>query len=150
MIVAIGLLTNVFFTYYPNVFNMSGDIWDQQLPYYRAYYNFKNDANFVGHWTLPGQSVALISSFATKILLQSNRRPFFNDSLAMMDQPDLLRLANQLDQGNPRMVFIEKKILNITGNPAFDQLMEYLKAHYQYTGNQSDGLILLRLVGSVQ
>jgi len=146
----IALFTNVLFTNYPNIFDLARVNWDQQKDYYRTNFNFKKDASFVWYWTKPDQPVPLISGFATQILLQADRKPFFNNGLTLMGQDDLAGLARQLDGQKPGQVFIDKRTLNITGNAAFDTLMNYIKAHYQYSGEQSDSLVLLRSLKSRQ
>ncbi len=134
LLTLIGLFTNVIFTYYPNVFNMAGQVWDRQMAYYQANFNFKNDADLIRQATSPDERVALISGFEIQVLLQADRAPLFNNSLALMDQ---------LDKAKPRQVFVNKSILNMANNPAISALTDYLKAHYQYTGKQSDNLALL-------
>jgi len=142
---AIALFTNSIFTYYPNVFNLSGENWDQEKSIYRANFNFKKEANFVWYWTLPGSRVALISSFATQILMQAGRRPFFNGGLPLMGVEDIKLLLNQLDKNKPKQVFVQKSILNTSGNTPLNALIDYIKAHYQYSGQQSDPLVLLTM-----
>ena len=82
--------------------------------------------------------MALISDFETQLLLQADREPFFYGSLTMMSQEDIQRLVDQLDEGKPAKVFIDKRILSITGNTTLNTLIDNLKAHYQYAGKQSD------------
>lgn len=134
LIAGIALFTNFLFTYYPNVFNMAGGDAQQEKAFYRANFNFDNDADFVGHGVLSPERAALISSFATEILLQADRAPFFYSNLTLM---------NQLDEGQPGQVFVDKRILGVTGNAGIDALINYLKAHYHYTGEQSHSLVLL-------
>jgi len=135
LIAGIALFTNFLFTYYPNVFNMAGGDAQQEKSFYRANFNFDNDADFVRHWVLSPQRAALISSFTTEILLQADRAPFFYSNLTLM---------NQLDEGQPGQVFVDKRILGVTGNAGIDALINYLKAHYHYTGEQSHSLVLLQ------
>jgi hypothetical protein len=135
LIAAIGLFTNFLFTYYPNIFNLAGENWEQEKSAYRADFNFDNDADLVRQWVLPGQPAAIVSGFATEILLQADRAPFFYSVATVM---------GQLDQSKPAQVFIDKRILSISGNPAIDALMGYLKAHYQYNGQQSNNLVLVQ------
>jgi len=135
LIAGIALFTNFLFTYYPNVFNMAGGNAQQEKSFYRANFNFDNDADFVGHWVFPSQRAAVISSFATEILLQADRAPFFYSNLTLM---------NQLDEGQPGQVFVDKRILGLTGNAGIDALINYLKAHYHYMGEQSHSLVLLQ------
>lgn len=135
LIAGIALFTNFLFTYYPNIFNIAGVNWEQEKSVYRANFNFDNDANFVDHWVLPSQRAALISGFETQILLQADRAPFFYGSPSLM---------GQLDNGKPELVFIDKRILSVTGNRAIGILIDYLKAHYQYTGQQALSLVLLQ------
>ncbi len=141
VLVAIGLFTNFLFTYYPNVFNMAGENGDQQKAYYKANFNFNNDSEFIRHWTLPNQRVALISGFETQMLLQADRSSFFYKSLTMMDQADIQSLVEQLEASQWELVFINKRILNSVG---LERLIAYLGAHYHYNGQQSDDLILLK------
>jgi hypothetical protein len=129
-----GLFTNFLFTYYPNVFNIAGENWDQEKVIYRANFNFDNDADLVRQEALPKEGVAIISGFATEILLLADKAPYFYSINTVM---------GQLDQGKPQKVFVDKRILSITGSPTIDALMNYLKAHYQYNGRQSNSLILL-------
>jgi len=144
IVVVIGLFTNFLFTRYPNVFNLGQENWDQQKVFYRANFNFNREAHFVWYWTLPGQRVALISGFATQILLQADREPFFYGSPTLMTQADLQRLLDQLDENKPGKVFVDKRLLSITGNAPLNALTDYLKSHYQYSGQQSDHLALMQ------
>lgn len=141
-VAVIALFTNFLFTYYPNVFNLAGENWEQEKESYRAVYNSDHDADFIRHWTLSSQRVALISGFATPILLQADRASFFYGGLPMMSGEDIKELLNQLDKDKPQQVFIDKRIFS---SPSIVSLTDYLKAHYRYNGQQSDNLILLRL-----
>jgi len=143
LVIAVGmaLFTDAIFTHYPNVFNMAQENWDQQKAIYRDNFNFTRDANFVWYWTSPGQQVALISGFETQILIQADRPPFFYNSMTLLNQADIQRMVEQLDKGRPAQVFIDKRLLNSAG---LGPLMDYLKAHYQYSGRQSDILALLK------
>jgi len=144
VLAGIALFTNYFFTYYPNVFNMAGENWDQEKAYYQDKYNFDHDADFVRQWTPSNERVALISSFETEVLLRADRAPFFYDSFPVISEAYLKGLVNQLDAKKTKQVFIAKNLLSVNGNSTFDILMNYLKAHYQYTGQQSDNLALLK------
>jgi hypothetical protein len=135
LIAGVALFTNFLFTYYPNIFNIAAVNWQQEQSLYRANFNFDNDANFVRSWVLPSQRAALISGFETQILLQADRAPFFYGSQSLM---------GQLVDGKPDMVFIDKRILSLPGNRAIGTLIDYLKAHYQYTEKQGLSLVLLQ------
>ena len=135
LLVNIGLFTNFLFTYYPNVFNMAGENWEQEKSSYRTYFNFDGDADLVRQWALSGQRVAIISGFSTEILLQADRAPLFYSILTVM---------NQLGESKPTQVFLDKRILNMTGSPVIDTLMDFLKGHYHYSGQLSNNLILLQ------
>jgi len=139
----IALFTNFFFTYYPNIFNISGQNWTQQESVYRSFYNFDHDADLVRGNTLPYQRVALIANFATKILLQADRASFFNAGLPLMSTADIELILDQLTKDKPRLVFVDRRIF-ISGHGALDPLVNFLKTHYQYNGQQSDDLVLLK------
>jgi hypothetical protein len=134
VIAGIGLFTNFLFTYYPNVFNIAGEDWGQEKAVYRANFNFDSDADLVRQAAVATKSAAIISGFATEILIRADKAPYFYSINTVM---------GQLDQGKPQQVFVDKRILSITGSPTIDALMGYLRAHYQYNGRQSNSLILL-------
>ena len=46
-----GLLTNYFFTYYPNVLNLSRYDWAHEKEFYRQQFHFEDDANLIDRLT---------------------------------------------------------------------------------------------------
>jgi len=140
----IALFTNFLFTYYPNIFNIAGEDWGQQKSAYQAQFNFNSDVDLLRQWTAPDQPVALISGFATQILIQADRKTFFYGGLPLMDVRDLERLLNQLNQDKPAQVFVDKRVLINTSGTVLNVLTEYFKAHYQFRGQQSSNLALLQ------
>jgi hypothetical protein len=146
VLVTIALFTNVYFTYYPNILNLAQVDWNQQKAIYKANYNFDQDADFVNHMTLTDARVALISGFATQILMQADRKPYFYAGLPLMSVEDVLSVLKQLDGNKPAQVFVEKSVLSSSNPAPLSALTNYLKAHYQFSGQQSNMLALLQRV----
>ena len=141
MLAFVALLTNVLFTYYPHLLNMNAENWEQEKNYVQVNFNFKEDSDLLHALTSPDQKVALISGFETQILLQAKRTPFFYKSLTLLGAADVDRMIVQVDEDKPPLVFVNK---NVFGTSGLDALVNDLKAHYHFTGQQSVHLIALQ------
>lgn len=149
-----ALATGALFAFYPNAPNPSGFDWARERAYYAQNSDFSRDAAFIDSLTAAGEAVPLISSFETKILMQAHRPPFFYifplmESEHMRERQDrglyiytyaqLERIMAQIRDRRPRHIFIEARILEgpqgkrfDKTNTSFDQMMEFIHAHYQY------------------
>jgi len=150
----VALTTGYLFTYYPNFLNLSGYDWSAEKKFYTEQFDFSQDVSLIDTLTAPGEPVALISSFETKILMQAQRRPFFY-YFPMMEsehmQGDKLRgiylhtyarlgrTLQQLQDERPAHIFIQTRLFNgpqaqdyEDSHEGFKQLMAYIRLHYQY------------------
>jgi len=125
----------------------------QLVDYYRAHFDFKKDAALIDRLTKPGQRVALLSSFETKILIQANRAPFFYHFPMLTSRPMTFRTfptdaaqtpaygpdtLKALAEGRPEYIFMEKVFLQDfwpasyrENNPLVFEVVTTIKAHYQ-------------------
>ncbi len=139
------LMTSYLFTYYPNILNLSGLKWQEEVGYYQQRFDFKDDAAFIAVLTKPNERIAIISSFETKILMQANRPPFFYYSplieSSLMDNPQarltylhtydrLRKTIAQIEKEKPQYIFIEKKELQQQGQSALTGLVKHISQHY--------------------
>jgi hypothetical protein len=159
-----ALTTGYLFTYYPNCLNLSGYDWSPEKNFYAKGFDFSQDASLIDALAAPGEPVALISSFETKILMQANRPPFFY-YFPMMEsehmQGDQLRglylhtyarlerTVRQLQVERPLHIFIQTRLLQgpqaqnyEDSHEGFKQLMAYIRRHYQ---NEAQGQYLTAL-----
>lgn len=121
--------------------------------YFEGEFAFREDAGLIDNLSVPGQAVALISSFETRILMQADRKPFFYyfpiiDSrpmhMCMFPFSSLLsthRLSvtiGQLKQAQPLYVFMERILLARQVPKVYEVLypellyiLEYLDKYYE-------------------
>lgn len=121
--------------------------------YARDHLNFSQDAHLICRLTKPGQRVALISSFETKILIQAHRAPFFYNFPLLSSRPMTFRTfpadcahlpsyisdtINALEESAPEYVFMEKVFLQDAwpasyheNNSRVLEIISYIKTHYQ-------------------
>lgn len=147
------LVTGYLFTVYPNILNMAGLDFTQEINFYHHEFNFDRDAALIDQFTSPDQKVALVSSYETGILMQANRKPFFYFFPMVYSEPfenldfkgtELLtydrvkRILAQLDEDKPSYVFVEKKLISGQLPAALYQqyqsltvLLEYIVKNYQ-------------------
>ncbi len=147
-----AMMTSYLFTYYPNMFNLSGMDWEPEKKFYKEEFNFERDAELIRSLTGPKDRVALISSFETKILMDAGRKPFFYYFPLLESQHMRLpqfrgtylhtvdrmkKTLGQLEGSKPAYVFIERKLFKRQIHPDYYQyyqtlniLVEYLGAHY--------------------
>jgi len=160
-----ALMTSFLFLYYPSPLNLSGYDWSQEKLFYVKNFDFNQDAALIDSLTAGGESVPLISSFETKILMQANRRPFFY-YFPMMEsehmQGDKLRgiylhtyarlerTLNQLQDQKPAHLFIQTRLYQgpqaqgyEDSHEGFKLLMAFIRMHYQY---QAQGQYLTALI----
>jgi len=149
-----ALTTGYLFTYYPNALNLSGYDWSAEKKFYAQNFNFSQDASLIDALTAPGEQVALISSFETKILMQADRRPFFyyfpmmesehmqGDKLRgvyLHTYARLSRTLRQLQEQKPSHIFIQTRLFEgpeaksyEDSHEGFKQLMLFIRMHYQF------------------
>jgi hypothetical protein len=161
-----GLLTGQAFLYYPGRLDLAGIDWTQQKKLMAEQLAVGADAQMIRRLTGPQDRVALLSSFETKILIEADRKPFFKcfpmvrsnyfaanswGGLHLWARQQMSGLQQQLDEGAPVYIFIEKKIWNIPtmgpavwqGTPSLMVILNYLQQRYQPV-EQGDHLIVLR------
>jgi len=125
--------------------------------YYRSHFDFSQDAALIRRLTKPGERVALISSFETKILIQANRSPFFYHFPLLTSRPMTFRIfpsdaahtpaylgdtIGALEDRRPEYVFMEKVFLQDSLPPSYREnnarvlaVIVYVKSHYQPFSN---------------
>jgi hypothetical protein len=141
-------------------------ISDEQLVlYYRKASDFSQDALMISRLTSPWQKVPVISSFETKILMQSNRKPYFYYFPLMISRPmdmsswaavsiytktQLRKVLLGLEKDKPEFIFIERIfLLNQVPQayafqyPALIELLRYVNQYYQIH-EQGKYLVALR------
>ncbi len=99
---------------------------DDLVGYYNNEGDFSIDAALIDRLTMPGQRVALVSSFEIKILMQAKRRPYFYYFPLVISHPmrarnlvrisvytddQLSKLLTGLETDKPEYVFVEKILL---------------------------------------
>lgn len=123
------------------------------VDYYRTHFDFKKDTDLIRSLTKPGERVAVVSSFETKILIQARRAPFFYHFPLISSRPMTFRAFpgdaahtpaylpdtfRALDERRPEYVFMEKIFLQDTIPASYREnkfrvlaVIAYIKAHYQ-------------------
>ncbi len=126
------------------------------VDYYRSHFNFKEDAALIEQFTKPGERVALISSFETKILIQANRAPFFYHFPILESRPMTFRTfpnadawvpsyqsdtISEMEERRPLYIFMEKVFLQDALPSSYHDtkarvlaIIAYVRAHYQPWG----------------
>jgi len=146
-----ALFTNIFFVYYPNIFDISRMDWKPEISFYQSQFNFDKDAAMIARLTPEPQGAALISSFETQILVQAKRKPFFYyaplvtsermdiNSFAgtsVITQERLIKTINQIAGQSPEYIFIEKRLLGpwppefARYFPSIVIVLRYISEHY--------------------
>jgi hypothetical protein len=125
----------------------------QMVEYYKSHFDFEKDAALIKQLTKPGERVALISSFETKILIQANRAPFFYHFPLLTSRPMTLRTfppdaaqvpsltsdsISELEDRRPSYVFMEKVFLQDSLPASYQEsrsrvlpIIDYVRSHYQ-------------------
>jgi hypothetical protein len=167
LLLAIGawgaLFTNVYFVYYPNIFDISRMDWKPEVNFYRSQFKFDQDAAMVARLTPETQGAALISSFETQILMQAKRKPFFYYAPLVTSErmdisgfagtsvitPDrLTRTIDQIAQRAPEYIFVEKRLLSqwpqeyVQYYPGIILVLRYISEHYV---SQEQGMYLIAM-----
>jgi hypothetical protein len=123
------------------------------VAFYRNHFDFSQDAALIQSLTKPGERVALVSSFETKILIQANRAPFFYHFPMLSSRPMTFRIfpsdaahipsfqsdiIDEIQKRDPAYVFMEKVFLQDSLPPSYQEeydrvlaVVNYIKAHYQ-------------------
>jgi hypothetical protein len=122
---------------------------DQELvEYFRKHFDFRQDAALIDRLTKPGERVACLSSFETKILIQAKRPPFFYHFPMLASRPMTFRsfpsdaahtpayltdTFNAFQKRLPEYVFMEKVFLQDALPPSerVSAVISYVKGHYQ-------------------
>jgi hypothetical protein len=158
-----ALFTNIFFVYYPNMFNIARMDWTAETNFYQANSKFGQDAAMIARLTPESQKVAIISSFETSMLMQAHRKPFFYDAPLVISQrmdansfggtslitPErLAQTINQLAKQSPEYIFVEKKLLGqwppeyVQQYPGIIMVLRYTAEHY---APQEEGMYLIAM-----
>ncbi len=143
------------------------------VKYYRKSFDFRRDAALIDKFTKPGQKVALLSSFETRILIQANRPPFFYHFPLLTSRPMTFRslpsddantpaylgdTIGALQKRHPTYVFLEKIFLLDSLPPSYYNygnkrrekvlaITAYIKAFYTPV-EQGQYLVAMKLKGS--
>lgn len=134
--------------------------------FYKERFNFSKDAAMIAYFTKPGEKVALISSFETKILMQAKRKPFFYYFPLIISRPMKMHMfatsslytidhfnktIAQLDQQKPLYIFIERTFYlakylppNYPVVDGFVPLMSYVLSKYSPYAQNGGYLITLK------
>ena len=158
-----ALFTNIFFVYYPNIFDISRMDWSPEKNMYLVQSHFDQDAAMIDRLTTQDQPVALISSFETQILIQAKRKPFFyyaplvtSERLdingfagtTIYTQERLSKTLNQIMQQAPDYIFIEKRLLGqwpAQYAQSFPGIIIVLRDVLQHYQPQEQGMYLIAL-----
>jgi hypothetical protein len=165
-----ALLTNYFFTYYPNVLNIARNDFSKEKEFYRQQFNFEDDALLIKNLTSPQEKVALISSSEVKILMTANRKPFFYyfpliypnfmntnafSGTYLYTSDRVKRTLDQLQTASPRYVFVEAIFYRgqlsadiYQKNAGLTILMNYLHTYYDESA-QGKYLLALKRKGTL-
>ena len=133
--------------------------------YFNSQFDFKEDAALIKQLTKPGERVALISSFAVKILIQADRPPFFYHSPLLGSRPMTFRTfpvelvqvpslvsdtISQIKDHGPRYIFMENIFLQDTLPSSYKEtkgrvldIIAYVRAHY-YPWKRGKYLIVMK------
>ena len=161
-----GFLTNNLFMNYPNALNIAGHDWSQEKKLYAEGMSFSIDVSLLKKSELVRGSIAVISSFATKMLMDSGQRPFFYYSPVVVAAPmnanelrgtrlyskdRMLKTIEQLQNDPPAVVFVEKKLYNLQLPPEYQSyfqswlaLKDYLSGRYELSAEGGQYLLELR------
>lgn len=147
-----GLLTNNLFMNYPNVLNIAGHNWEQEKKLYSEGMLFPTDVALITKSEPAHGTVAILSSFATKMLLDAGKRPFFYYSPVVVSTPmnvnqlrgtrlyskdRMLKTIEQLQNDPPSVVFVDKRLYSLQLPPEYQPyfqswlaLKDYLAGRY--------------------
>ncbi len=147
-----GLLTNNSLISYPNALNISGHNWSKEKTFFKAQTTFDADVRLIERLTTKTEAVALVSSFATKILSDAARRPLFYYSPVMVSSlmtandfrgttiystARMFTTLGQLETKKPPLVFIENRLNALAVPKDYENyiqswliLKNYLTNHY--------------------
>lgn len=144
---------NESFVFYPNALNIGQKDWKKDKAEYRAASDFKEDIALIEGLTRPNEKVVLISSFATKILLEAKRSPFFYYDPLITSRPmgsdnfaggtyihtkaALEKTVKQLSQ-KPPLIFIDKKMFGMELPMPYYKVYEILGFVAVFTHQQYD------------
>jgi len=158
-----ALFTNIFFVYYPNIFDISRMDWRPETGLFQSQFHFDQDAGMIARLVPQNQPAALIGGFETQILMQAKRRPFFYYApLVASERPDvsgfegtsvttqerLAKTISQISERSPEYIFIEKRYLGqwppefAKYFPGIALVLRYINEHYQ---SQEQGLYLIAM-----
>jgi len=165
-----GLLTNYFFTYYPNVLNLCRYDWAKEKEFYRQQFHFEDDALLIKRLTSPQEKVAVFSNFDVTILMEAGRKPFFYytpmlypnfvntnafTGTVLFTKSRLNFTLEQLQTAKPQYVFVEAIFYRGQLSPeiyqkhlALTTLMQYFHAYYEEAGQGKYLLALKRKAGT--
>ena len=130
----------------------------------KEYLTARADISLIQRLSRPSERVCLISSFETALLMEADRKPFFyqfpllyssfwrgdfSGGTSLVTRQSFVKAMNQLDQGKPLYIFVEKRFFfrQIAPKfwikyPALTALIDYLHKHYDIA---DEGQYLLAL-----
>jgi len=158
-----ALFTNVFFVYYPNIFDLSRMDWKPEVSVYQSQLYFGQDAAMIARLSPETQGAPVISSFETSLLMQAKRKVFFYYAplvisqrmdtsgfagTSLITQERMDKTLGQMARLSPEYIFIEKKLLGqwppemAQYYPGIIVVLRYVLEHYQ---PQEQGMYLIAM-----
>jgi hypothetical protein len=125
---------------------------DELVAYFHREFDFTEDTKLITDLTPEGSKVPILSSFEVKMLIQSNRKPFFYYYPMVISRPLRMRMfvvnsvyttdqlkktIDQFENAKPEYVFMEKIFLNnyvpqayFHDSPGFMPVLDYVQKNY--------------------
>jgi len=148
------LITSHIFLRYPNVWNQGRfSLANEVKAVQRKQLDIGADAAFISSLTRRDEEVCLVSSFEVPLLMAADRRPFFYyfpllnsrpptmrvfGGTRLVTQKQLAQVMRQLAEKSPRLIFIEKKLVDgrlpkiyYEYYLALKLLVNYIRANYE-------------------
>jgi hypothetical protein len=151
---------------YPNALNISRHNWAEEKKFFNEQISFDTDVQLIKFLTKPQERVALIGSFAAKMLMDSARQPFFYYSpvivsslnsvnefrgTALISKERLEKTLIELEAQRPSLVFVEKKLFMLSVPRDYEGyiqdwivLKDYLANRYDTSGEGKYLMVLKR------
>jgi hypothetical protein len=158
-----ALFTNIYFVYYPNIFDISRMDWRPEIDLFQAQSHLEQDAAMISRLVAPTQRAAVISSFEASLLMQAKRSVFFYYAplvasqrldtngfagTSVITQQRLAKTLNQITRQSPEYIFIEKRLLGqwpsafVQYFPGIALVLQYVGRHYL---PQEQGMYLIAM-----
>lgn len=147
-----SLFTNIYFVYYPNIFDISHNQWKAETDPYQSSFNLSKDAAMIARLTPQDKGAALISSFEAGLLMEAGRKPFFYyaplviserldknglQGTCLITRQRLEKTLRQISAEAPPYIFVDKRLLlqwpqiYVRLYPELAFLLQYVVEHYQ-------------------